>query len=132
MLFKNSNLTLSTGIFIRCIGVIYLIAFISFLVQYEGLIGSGGIAPLDRYLDSLQLNLGSKAYWLVPCINWLNSTEIFLYWQLIISIVFSILFIIRKCIIIYLCSQIFWGIFRKKDYLLKALKLQGNLLKFCT
>ena len=93
MLFKNSNYTLASGIFIRCIGVIYLIAFISFLVQYEGLIGSGGIAPLDRYLDSLRLNLGSKAYWLVPCINWLNSTEIFLYWQLVISIVFSILLI---------------------------------------
>jgi len=106
MLFKNSNYTLASGIFIRCIGVIYLIAFISFLVQYEGLIGSGGIAPLDRYLDSLQLNLGSKAYWLVPCINWLNSTEIFLYWQLIISVIFSILLIIG--IIPIFSSIILW------------------------
>ena len=106
MLFKNSNYTLASGIFIRCIGVIYLIAFFSFFVQYEGLIGSGGIAPLDRYLDSLQLNLGSKAYWLVPCINWLNSTEIFLYWQLIISIVFSILLIMG--IVPFFSSIVVW------------------------
>jgi len=106
MPFKNSNLTLSTGIFIRFIGLIYLIAFTSFFFQYEGLIGSGGIAPLDRYLDSLQLNLGSKAYWLVPCINWLNSTEIFLYWQLIISIVFTILLIMG--IIPFFSSIVVW------------------------
>jgi len=94
MLVKNYNYTLTSWIYIRSIGFIYLIAFISFFFQYEGLIGTSGIAPFDRYLDSLQLNLGSKAYWLVPCINWLNSTEIFLYWQLIISIVFSILLIL--------------------------------------
>jgi hypothetical protein len=93
MPFKKSNYTLTSWIFIRCIGVIYLIAFISFFVQYEGLIGQNGIIPFARYLDSLQTNLGSKAYWLVPTIGWLNGTDIFLYWQLIISIIFSILLI---------------------------------------
>lgn len=90
MQFKNSNYSNATWIFIRCIGAIYLIAFLSFFFQYDGLIGQNGILPFARYLDSLQTNLGSRAYWLVPTISWLNQTDTFLYWQLIISLVFSV------------------------------------------
>ncbi|NIX15063.1 MAG: lipase maturation factor family protein [Candidatus Dadabacteria bacterium] len=94
MQFKNSNYSAATWIFLKFIGAIYLIAFLSFFVQYDGLIGQNGILPFARYLDSLQTNLGSRAYWLVPTISWVNHTDTFLYWQLIISLIFSVALIL--------------------------------------
>ena len=93
MQFSNSNYILTTRIFIRCMGVIYLIAFASFFVQFEGLIGQEGILPFADYLASLKTNLETRAYWLVPTISWLSSSDIFLYSQLIVSIIFSALLI---------------------------------------
>lgn len=106
MLSRNNNYGFSSWLFTRCIGIIYLIAFVSFFVQYEGLISQNGILPASRFLDSLHTNLGSRAYWLVPTINWLGSTDVFLYWQLVISILFSILLI--SGVLPFISSFVLW------------------------
>ena len=61
--------------FLRVLGAIYLIAFVSFGVQASGLIGSQGILPYAPYLSSVRQALGRAAFWNVPTVLWLNSSD---------------------------------------------------------
>jgi lipase maturation factor 1 len=47
-------------VFLRLLALIYLAAFVSFAVQAQGLIGSGGILPLDGYLDRIRQAVGAE------------------------------------------------------------------------
>jgi hypothetical protein len=57
---------LSSWLFLRILGVIYFIAFVSFGIQAAGLIGSRGILPLADYLRAAHEYLGTPAYWDLP------------------------------------------------------------------
>jgi hypothetical protein len=61
--------------FLRVLGAIYFIAFTSLGVQASGLIGSNGILPYAPYLSSVRQALGRAAFWNVPTIFWLNSSD---------------------------------------------------------
>jgi hypothetical protein len=69
---------LSRWLFLRLLGIVYSIAFLSFWVQLPGLIGSNGILPVESFLDAVKSNLGIKAYWLVPTLTWFNGHDWFL------------------------------------------------------
>ena len=45
---------LSHWVFLRLLGLVYLVAFVSLWVQVEGLIGSGGILPVNAYLPAVK------------------------------------------------------------------------------
>ena len=62
----RSSYALTRWVFLRALGVIYLIAFVSLWVQVKGLIGSQGILPAPQYLQSLRGYLGPERYRLVP------------------------------------------------------------------
>jgi hypothetical protein len=57
---------------LRALGLIYLIAFVSFGVQAAGLIGSRGILPFAEYLRAAQTSMGASAYWAIPSLLRLN------------------------------------------------------------
>jgi hypothetical protein len=61
--------------FLRVLGAIYFTAFTSLGVQASGLIGSNGILPYAPYLSSVRQALGRAAFWNVPTIFWLNSSD---------------------------------------------------------
>jgi hypothetical protein len=61
--------------FERVLGVVYLIAFVSFGVQALGLIGSRGILPLHDYLAAIREATGRAAWWEAPTLLWLRSTD---------------------------------------------------------
>jgi len=61
--------------FLRCLGTIYLIAFISLGVQITGLVGARGILPAAAYLDAIRQNYGGALWWRVPTLFWLNSSD---------------------------------------------------------
>lgn len=69
---------LSRWLFLRLLGFVYLIAFLSFWIQLPGLIGSNGILPAEGFLNVLKSNLGAKAYWIVPTLAWFNPHDWFL------------------------------------------------------
>ena len=69
---------LSSWVFLRALGAIYLIAFLSFGIQAAGLIGSRGILPLREYLHAAHTYFGSSAYWNVPTIFWLSRSDVLL------------------------------------------------------
>jgi len=79
--------------FLRALGLVYLIAFISFWVQIDGLIGSNGILPVRQFLSAAHQQLGSRAWSIIPTFCWLNASDAFLHFLCGSGIVFSILLI---------------------------------------
>jgi len=64
-----------TWLFLRLLGLTYLIAFWSFGVQAAGLIGSRGISPLPEYLEAAQQYFGFTRFWNVPTLLWLQGSD---------------------------------------------------------
>jgi predicted DCC family thiol-disulfide oxidoreductase YuxK len=74
------------GVFLRLIGVIYLIAFVSLWTQIIGLIGHNGIIPADQYMSAAKQQcdaqgIGLERYHILPTLCWLNSSDGFLQFQ---------------------------------------------------
>jgi len=59
---------LTEALFLRLLGLVYLIAFGSLWPQILGLIGSAGIVPASQYLSSVHVQLGMDAIRYVPTI----------------------------------------------------------------
>lgn len=89
-----STYTLGRWIFLRLLGIIYLIAFLSFGAQIMGLIGSRGILPISNFIDLVGQNLGPAGILQAPTLFWLNSSDPFLQVIIIAGVVLSILLII--------------------------------------
>lgn len=65
----------ASWIFLRLLGLIYFVAFLSFGVQANGLIGSNGILPAAEYLHAAGEYFGFVKFWKVPTVLWLNSSD---------------------------------------------------------
>jgi lipase maturation factor 1 len=65
--------------FLRALGSIYLVAFISLWVQIDGLVGRDGISPIDQFLPAVREQLGTRAWWILPTLCWFNSSNAFLH-----------------------------------------------------
>jgi predicted DCC family thiol-disulfide oxidoreductase YuxK len=65
--------------FLRALGLIYLIAFVSLWVQVDGLVGSNGMSPVTQFLPAVREQLGRQAYSLLPTLCWFNSSNAFLH-----------------------------------------------------
>lgn len=85
---------LTQWFFLRGMGLIYLVAFLSLSTQIRGLVGSRGILPAYQFLDAVHQQLGSRAYQLIPTLAWLDSADGFLSFLCIGGVVLSVLFII--------------------------------------
>src|ERR1700736_1960720 len=79
--------------FLRSLGLVYLIAFVSLWVQIDGLIGSNGILPVHRFLSAAQEQLGDRALSILPTLCWFSSSDAFLHFLCAGGVVLSILFI---------------------------------------
>lgn len=70
----GSTYEFSRWIFLRSLGVVYLIAFLSLWVQVKGLIGSQGILPAQEFLDAVSLRYsGAEKVRLVPTVFWFTG-----------------------------------------------------------
>ena len=71
------------SVFLRSLGVIYLIAFVSLWAQIIGLVGSNGILPAKSTMGIAQRQveaqkLGADRYHLAPTLCWFDSSDGFL------------------------------------------------------
>ncbi len=82
------------GWFLRALGAIYLIAFLSFWVQADGLIGARGISPLTQLLNAGRTELGRGAWLTLPTLCWLNSSDGFIHFLCAAGATLSVLLII--------------------------------------
>src|SRR5438093_4690869 len=81
---------MARSLLLRGLAVVYFIAFISFLPQINGLIGSNGILPIHKYLDGIHSEYGPRAYLYLPTLAWLNSSDVFLHLMTWAGIVLSV------------------------------------------
>jgi len=73
---------LARWVFLRLLGIIYLIAFASLGVQVIGLAGSKGILPAQEFLDRVYAQIGTEACWRLPTIAWwIGASDAALRWM---------------------------------------------------
>jgi hypothetical protein len=98
ILINVLNLTnpfaLTSWLFLRLLGLVYLFAFASLAVQARGLIGTHGILPAKNVLDATEEALGKKAYYRYPTLFWLNKSERFLQLLSFAGLLLSLLLIV--------------------------------------
>ena len=92
-MFRQPTYFESRRWFLRSLGGIYLIAFLSLWMQVDGLIGEHGILPIAEYLPAAREHLGDNAPFLLPTLCWLNSSDAFLHFLCGAGAVISILLI---------------------------------------
>ncbi len=76
---EKAQFLITRSLFLKGLGLIYLLAFISLWVQVDGLIGSRGILPVQDLLQAGKQQLGPERYWLAPTLCWFNSSDWFLH-----------------------------------------------------
>jgi predicted DCC family thiol-disulfide oxidoreductase YuxK len=79
--------------FLRALGTIYLIAFVSLWVQVDGLIGSDGMSPANQFLPAVRAQIGPDAYALLPTLCWFGQSNAFLHFLCGSGVLFSLLLI---------------------------------------
>jgi lipase maturation factor 1 len=79
--------------FLRSLGCIYLIAFLSLWMQVDGLIGKSGILPVAEFLPSMRDQIGERAPFLLPTLCWFNTSDAFLHFLCGAGTVISIVLI---------------------------------------
>ena len=72
---EPSSYVLSRWVFLRLLGLVYVIAFLSLRGQVVGLIGAHGILPVGDFLQAVQHNFGSEGYRLFPTLAWISSSD---------------------------------------------------------
>jgi len=87
---------ISRYIFLRALGVIYLIAFLSLWSQIEGLIGENGILPVQPYLRAVAEQLEGEKYWRVPTLCWLDASDRALHIQCAAGVLLSVFLIAAR------------------------------------
>jgi len=70
---------LSRWLFLRLLGVVYLVAFVSLALQITGLVGEHGILPAGGFLERAHAAYGSGAYRLFPTLCWLGASDTMLH-----------------------------------------------------
>src|SRR6266550_2514396 len=90
---ERSASFLSRWIFLRLLGVIYLIAFVSLWTQLDGLIGHNGILPVADYLQAVRERLGPERYWWLPTFCWFSPGDGFLHVQCAAGVALSLLLV---------------------------------------
>src|SRR6058998_3254392 len=66
---------LTRWVFLRFLGLIYLVAFVSLGAQITGLVGENGILPVSHFLGDVEKNLGKAGYRYFPTLAWLSSSD---------------------------------------------------------
>lgn len=74
---------LTRWLFLRLLGLVYFIAFVSLWVQIDGLIGSKGIAPAVQFMESVRTWAQAHSIWdaasLAPTLCWFDASDRFLH-----------------------------------------------------
>jgi predicted DCC family thiol-disulfide oxidoreductase YuxK len=84
----------SSWLFLRVLGAIYLIAFVSFWVQADGLIGEHGVLPISRFLAFAAERAGASRFTLLPTLSWLFPSDGFVHLLCGGGVVLSILLVL--------------------------------------
>ena len=68
----------SRWLFLRLLGVVYLVAFVSLAAQMTGLVGDHGLLPVGQFLNQVHQRYGASAYYNWPTLVWLSPSDAWL------------------------------------------------------
>ena len=68
----------SRWLFLRLLGFVYLVAFVSLAVQITGLVGDHGILPIREFLTRVHQRYGGSAYYTWPTLVWISASDAWL------------------------------------------------------
>lgn len=77
-------------LFIKLLGLSFLVAFWSLLVQIQGLYGSKGILPMEEIFRGLRHGKGLRDYFYTPSLFWLSTSDQMLRWTAIAGMIGSL------------------------------------------
>jgi predicted DCC family thiol-disulfide oxidoreductase YuxK len=99
----------STWLFLRILGAISLIAFLSLGTQIDGLIGEGGILPARNFLRAVSAQVDSQKFWLAPTVCWISASNGFLHFLCLAGAIFSILLMLD--VAPAACAFVLWALY---------------------
>ncbi len=73
-----ANYSVGVWLFLRALGIIYALAFLSLAFQIKALAGRDGIFPAREFLQQTREMYGWRSGLVVPTLCWLNNTDKFL------------------------------------------------------
>lgn len=65
----------SAWLFLRLLGITYLVAFLSLWAQLPGLLGRHGVLPAAAYLEAVREQVGDVGRWQVPTLCWIHAGD---------------------------------------------------------
>ena len=75
LLADDSTWELTRFAAVRLLALVYLVAFLVLALQMDPLLGSGGLLPAAQWMTRVHDSLGAGAYWRVPTLLWLGSSD---------------------------------------------------------
>ena len=72
---RSSRTAVVRWLYLRGLGLVYLVAFTSLRSQVLGLYGSRGITPVRDLLDRARRELGRERYRVVPSVLWIDASD---------------------------------------------------------
>jgi predicted DCC family thiol-disulfide oxidoreductase YuxK len=72
---RRPTYAVSSSLFFRLLALVYLIAFLSFGAQADGLIGSRGILPIAELMPRVSEAFGAAAVWKFPTLCWFGAGD---------------------------------------------------------
>jgi predicted DCC family thiol-disulfide oxidoreductase YuxK len=78
---RRPTYALASWVFLRLLGLVYLIAFVSLATQIVGLVGHDGILPASLYMDQTRrvlADVGLDRFRLLPTLTWFSASDVFL------------------------------------------------------
>jgi len=99
---KPRTYHIASALFLRLLGLVYLIAFVSLWTQIDGLIGDHGILPAENYLGAVKDRIGIRFpppspidhLWEVPTLAWISPHDAFLNFLCAAGAVLSVMLIL--------------------------------------
>jgi lipase maturation factor 1 len=91
---QASRGVITRWLFLRALGMTALIAIGSYWSQMPGLVGSGGIWPAALQLESYRSQLGGAAFFQLPTLAWISSTDAALHVLCASGVVLSLLLVV--------------------------------------
>ncbi|HEX3774130.1 MAG TPA: lipase maturation factor family protein [Polyangiaceae bacterium] len=75
--FAPERYQLTRFVFLRFLGLIYVVAFLALVKQWRPLIGSDGLLPASDFLHRVAAQLGSSSagFWRLPSLFWFGSSD---------------------------------------------------------
>ncbi len=104
---RPSTYAKSTWLFLRILGGISLVAFLSLWVQIDGLVGPRGVLPAARFLQAISARFGAAKFWLAPTLCWISSSSGFLHFLCLGGAALSILLMLD--VAPAACSFLLWA-----------------------